>query len=139
MQSETETETDVADDGGHGVILKLARLLFGVAVGYATVTNFKDMEGSIGYAQSKNVPNAETLVPFASGMGTVGSLGLILWRAPVLSAGAVFAYLVGVTAFMHDFWNIDDEMESQNELYHFLKNVGLIGGALAFLIHAGKK
>ncbi|WP_425498534.1 DoxX family protein [Haloprofundus halobius] len=137
-QSERLSEEAQTDVGGHSVLFKLARLAFGAAIGYAAATNFQDMEGSVAYAEAKGVPNAETLVPFGSGMAVVGSLGVVLWRLPILASGAVLAYLVGVTRYMHDFWNVDDDAESQNELYHFLKNVGLVGAALAFLVRAAR-
>jgi hypothetical protein len=34
---------------------------------------------------------------------------------------------------MHDFWTIDDEEQQEQEMFHFLKNLALLGGALAFL------
>jgi hypothetical protein len=33
---------------------------------------------------------------------------------------------------MHDFWTAEGQ-ERQNEQIHFLKNAGLVGGALVFL------
>jgi uncharacterized membrane protein YphA (DoxX/SURF4 family) len=44
----------------------------------------------------------------------------------------VIAVLVPITVLMHDFWTMEGQ-DRQNERIHFLKNVGLIGGALVFL------
>jgi hypothetical protein len=34
---------------------------------------------------------------------------------------------------MHDFWNVEDPEERQQEVFQFLKNTALLGAALAFL------
>jgi putative oxidoreductase len=39
-------------------------------------------------------------------------------------------FLVPVTVMMHAFWNVADPMQAQLEQAMFMKNVGLIGGAL---------
>ena len=48
------------------------------------------------------------------------------------SSLAAAGFLVPVTAIMHDFWTMTGQ-DRQNERIHFLKNVGLVGGALVFL------
>lgn len=123
----------MSDDGTPS---RLARLLFGGAVGSMAAQNFLEMEEMIGYAESKNVPMADVLVPFASGMATVGTLGVVLWRLPRLSAGAVATFLAGTTPMMHDFWNVEDEQRRQQEQFHFFKNLGLFAAALTFISHA---
>jgi uncharacterized membrane protein YphA (DoxX/SURF4 family) len=40
---------------------------------------------------------------------------------------------VPVTLMMHRFWAITDPMMRQMDLVMFLKNVGLVGGALMFV------
>ena len=123
----------MSDDGTPS---RLARLLFGGAVGPMVAQNFLDMEGMIEYAESKDVPMADLLVPFASGMGVFGTLGVVFWRLPRLSAGAVATFLAGITPTMHDFWNVEDEERRQQEQFHFFKNLGLLAAALAFISHA---
>lgn len=110
----------------------LGRLLFGGGLGMLAYNNFKQIEGMIGYAESKDVPKAEWLVPFSSGMLAFGSLAVVLWRVPRLAAGAIAAFLVGVTPLMHDFWTMEDERRS-TEQTNFLQNVALLGAALAFI------
>ena len=34
---------------------------------------------------------------------------------------------------MHDFWNIEDPAQRQNEMINFSKNMALMGGALALM------
>ncbi|SEO46357.1 Uncharacterized membrane protein YphA, DoxX/SURF4 family [Halogranum amylolyticum] len=131
---QTSESTTTSDDSG-GVLFLLARLLFAVPLGYTAWTHWQDMEGTIGYAEAMGVPNAEKLVPFSVGMLSFGSLGIALWRLPTLAAGAVAAFLAGVTPQMHRFWEADED-KKQAERTQFVKNVSLLGGAIAFLIKA---
>ncbi|WP_224447753.1 DoxX family protein [Haloprofundus salilacus] len=117
----------------------LGRLLFGATLGFMAATNFKQMEGMIQYAESKGVPAPETLVPFASGMGAFGGLGVALWRLPTLASGAAFAFLAGVTPAIHDFWNLDEDEGRQDEQIQFMKNLALMGAALTYLVRAAKQ
>lgn len=110
----------------------LGRLLFGGSLAALAYNNFQEIEGMIGYAESKAVPRADQLVPFASGMLAFGSLAVVFWRIPRLAAGAIAGFLVGVTPLMHDFWNMEGEQRA-TEQTNFLQNLALLGAALAFL------
>ena len=116
----------------------LARLLYGGVLIFTGLNHFRNVESMTGYAESKGVPMADLAVPFSGGMLVTGGLGIILWRLPRLAAGAAVTFFVGATPVMHDFWNVD-EGEKQQQMNHFLKNVGLLGAALAFLSRANKK
>lgn len=114
----------------------LSRVLVGGFLGYAAIKNFRDLEGQIGYAEAKGAPSPETSVPFSSGMLAAGSLGIILWRFPIVAAGAIASFLLGVTPIMHDFWNVEDEQQRQVEMYQFLKNVVILGAIIELLRQA---
>lgn len=114
----------------------LARLLFGGTLGALAYNNFRELEGMIAYAESKDVPAADRLVPFASGMLAFGAIAIVLWRVPRLAAGAVATFLAGVTPLMHDFWTMEGE-QRETEQFHFMKNVALIGAAIALLDRSG--
>lgn len=124
-----------AEETSDGLLFLLARLLFAIPLGFTALNHWKDMEGTIGYAEAMGVPNAEKLVPFSVGMLSFGSIGIALWRLPTLAAGAVVTFLVGVTPQMHRFWEADED-QKQAEQTQFIKNVAMLGGALAFLIKA---
>ena len=113
----------------------LSRLLFGGAIGFAAGSNFQNMDEMIEYAESKDIPMADVLVPFASGMATVGAIGVTVWRLPTLAAGAVATFLAGITPTMHDFWNMEGERRQQEQI-NFVKNVALFAASLAFIQRA---
>lgn len=111
----------------------LGRALFGGILAFMGLNGFRGMEGQVEYAESKDVPMAEFLVPFSHGMLALGGLGIALGRRPVASAGAVVTFFAGVTPQMHDFWNLEGDQQQQ-EMINFLKNTALLGAALTFLV-----
>ncbi|WP_336345634.1 DoxX family protein [Halalkalicoccus ordinarius] len=113
----------------------VGRLLFGGMLGFSAINAFRNVDAQIGYAESKGVPYADRLVPFSSGMLAFGSIGIVLWRMPALASGAVATFLAAITPSMHDFWEADGP-ERQNEQNHFIKNVAMLGAAVAFLRRA---
>lgn len=108
------------------------RALFALVVGYLALGNLLDLETSVGYAEHKGVPLASVSVPLGSLGLVVGSLAVLIGVYPGVGALAVAVFLVPVTTIMHDFWTMTGQ-DRQNERIHFLKNVGLVGGALVFL------
>ncbi|QCJ47338.1 DoxX family membrane protein [Haloprofundus sp. MHR1] len=114
------------------LVFALGRTLFGGLLAYMGVKNLQEMSGRIAYAEAKEVPNANILVPASSGALVAGGVGIALWKFPRLAAAGVAAFLAGVTPTIHDFWNMEDE-ERMNERNAFLKNAALFGAALAIL------
>ena len=124
-------------DSSNDTPSRLARLLFGSGLAALAIRNFTNLEGRIGYADAKGVPEADTLVPVGSGLLLGGSVGIGLWKLPRLSAASVAAFFVAVTPVMHDFWAVDEESRGE-ELTSFLQNVALLGAALAFFKRAAE-
>jgi putative oxidoreductase len=108
------------------------RALFALVVGYLALGNLLDLESAVGYAEHKGVPLASVSVPLGSLALVAGALAVLTGVYPGLGALAVTLSLVPITVTMHDFWTMEGQ-ERQNERIHFLKNVGLLGGALVFL------
>jgi len=114
------------------VAFLLGRALFALVVGYLAFGNLLDLEAAIGYAQSKGAPLASITVPVGSLGLVAGALAVLAGIYPTLGTLAVVVFLAPITIVMHDFWTMEGQ-DRQNEQIHFLKNVGLIGGALVFL------
>ena len=110
----------------------LGRVLFGLGVALQATEDFREMDETIEYADSADVPLPEIAAPFASGMMVVGGLGTAFWRFPRLATGAVATFLAVVTPTMHDFWNADPDDKSGERLA-FFGNLAMFGAAVAFL------
>jgi uncharacterized membrane protein YphA (DoxX/SURF4 family) len=85
------------------------------------------------YAAAKGVSNADAAVQASGGLVLAGGLSVLTGLKPRQGLAAVIAFLVPVTLQMHRFWDIQDPQRRSVEMVNFLKNVALIGAALAML------
>jgi putative oxidoreductase len=115
------------------VAFLLGRGLFALVVGYLALGNLLDLDSAVAYARSKGAPLAAIAVPLGSLGLIAGALSILAGVYPAVGVLAILVFLVPITVIMHDFWTMEGEAR-QNEQVHFLKNVGLIGTALVFLV-----
>lgn len=127
---DTETDTDGVTKT---TLFRIGRLLYGGILAMIAVDGLRSVEERAQYAESKNVPMAESATVTSHWLLLVGGVGISLWRFPTLAANAVIAFFAGVTPAIHNFWTIDDPAQRQQEMNQFLKNVALLGTALVFL------
>jgi putative oxidoreductase len=74
---------------------------------------------------------AALAVPLSGVIALAGGLGVLLGYQTRRSALALIVFLVPVTLGMHAFWRIADPAQHHVQLAMFMKNVALVGGALA--------
>ncbi|WP_135534070.1 DoxX family membrane protein [Halostella pelagica] len=115
------------------ILFLVGRVLFGAVLAFTGLNHFVDTESMVGYADAKGVPAAGLMVPFTGGMLLVGGLLVALGLYPLLGAGALATFLLLATPKMHDFWNVDDPQQQQNEMNSFLKNAAMFGTAIVLL------
>lgn len=111
------------------VFLVARALLAGIFI-LSGIGHFAQADGMSQYAAAKGVPAAKAGVLASGALGLVGGLSVLLGVYPDLGALLLVVFLVPVTLMMHAFWKETDPMAKQNENIAFLKNLGLIGGAL---------
>jgi uncharacterized membrane protein YphA (DoxX/SURF4 family) len=75
-------------------------------------------------------------VLLSGGTLVFGGVGIAAGVFPTVAAGAVALFLAVSTPTMHDFWAVPAERQ-QSEMTNFLKNVTMLGAALAFLALSG--
>ena len=115
-------------------VFLIARILFALifllsAVGHITKAN--DMAG---YAKFKGAPGGKFGV-IASGVTLgLGAIMVVLGVYGDLGALLIFATLIPITFFMHAYWKESDAQAKQGDQVMFNKNIGLMGGALAFFL-----
>ena len=83
-----------------------------------------------GYAAQAGVPAPSVLVPIAGVLALAGGLSVLLGYRAKLGAWLLVLFLVPVTLWMHKFWGVTDPMMAQMQQVNFMKNLGLLGGAL---------
>jgi uncharacterized membrane protein YphA (DoxX/SURF4 family) len=128
--------TNTTDERDDSVSL-LGRMALGLGLAAQASEDFRDMEGTIEYAESADVPAPEVLAPLASATMVLAGLGIALWRLPRLATVAAATFLTVVTATMHDFWNADEDDKSGERLA-FFGNLAMLGGVLIALREAFK-
>ena len=122
--------------GLEGVGLLVARVLFGGVVAFMGLNHFMQIDQLTGYAQHKGLPAPKFSVLASGAVLVLGGFAVVLGAFPVVGALAVAGFLLASAVLMHDFWAVGEE-DQQNEMINFLKNVGLLGGALVFLALGG--
>ncbi|AEH36676.1 DoxX family membrane protein [Halopiger xanaduensis] len=113
--------------------VRLGRLLYGGVLAAMAVDGLMNTEERAEYAAAKGVPMPALANVGAHALLLLGGLGVALWRVPAIAASAAATFFLGVTPAMHDFWTVDDPEQRQQQQINFLKNVALLGTALAFL------
>ena len=111
----------------------VSRILFG---GYFVLNGLNHIiKGSsmVGYASSKKVPMPKTLILISGLLILLGGLGIIIGFYVPFAVLAIEVFLIVITVVMHDFWNQADKSARMMEYTQFMKNIALMGGALAFL------
>lgn len=111
----------------------LARILFGGYFLLSGINHFRHLGNMTGYAQSKKVPAAKAGVVVSGILFALGGIGIIIGLYPTIAVILIIVALLPVTFMMHNFWAVQDPGARQMEQIGFMKNIALIGGALAFL------
>ncbi len=83
------------------------------------------------YARSKSVPLPYRAVELTGIMLLIGGSSVLLGLKPKIGLTAIAAFLVSISPVMHDFWASEDPREKQSQMINFMKNLALLGGALA--------
>ena len=136
MISNISTTVLQLDAGSAGLAFLVARVLFGVVLAFMGLNHFMNVDQMAGYAEAKGIPAGRLSVVFSGGMLVFGGLGIAAGVYPALAAGAIALFLIVSTPTMHDFWAVPEDQQ-QSEMTNFLKNVTMLGAALAFLALSG--
>lgn len=115
------------------VAFRTGRLLYGGVLTMMAIDGLRNAKERAQYAEAKNVPVPKLATDVSHSLLLFGGLGIALWRAPSIAAGAVVTFFAGTTPAMHDFWAVDDPEQTQQQQIHFLKNAALLGTALVLL------
>lgn len=89
------------------------------------------LQSKAGDKMPESMPtDAATLVKIDGAVKVVAGLLLATNRMPRLAALALTSSLIPTTAAAHPFWAEKDPGQRTQQLIHFLKNTGLLGGLL---------
>lgn len=74
-----------------------------------------------------DLPEPHLVARSQAAVQLAGSAALLFDVAPRVAAGVLAATLVPVTYVGHPFWTLDDPQARNQQITHFLKNLGLFG------------
>jgi putative oxidoreductase len=133
--AEHERNEECNDVGGGRMrtLFVLGRTIFGGFFAYSGINHLQHAEHMGQYASTKGVPAAEQAVRASGALLLAGGISVITGFKPRQGLAAIIAFLVPATLQMHRFWDEVDAQKRQAEMVHFMKNVALMGGALAMM------
>lgn len=111
----------------------LGRLIFGGFFLYSGINHLKQKKAMAQYTAAKNVPMPELAVTATGALLIAGGASVLLGVKPKLGTLAIIGFLAGVSPIMHNFWNEEDPQQKQNDMIHFMKNVAMLGAAMALM------
>jgi putative oxidoreductase len=113
------------------VVFLIGRILLALIFIFSGLTvHLIGRRQGIEYARMYNVPLVEIGVPLTGVLAVLGGLSVIFGVWGDLGALFLVAFLLLITPFMHAWWREEDAMQKQLQLVNFMKNTGLLGGAL---------
>ncbi|WP_165986799.1 DoxX family protein [Streptomyces sp. YIM 98790] len=122
------------------VLVLIGRILFVLIFLGSGVNHFARTSAMADYAASKGVPMPAQITRVTGAVQLAGALMVLLGIWADLGALLLAAFVLSTAVVMHRFWAETDPMTRQNDMLHFLKDLGLGGAALmlvAFFSYAG--
>jgi putative oxidoreductase len=114
-------------------LFMLGRTIFGGFFLYNGINHFQHADQMAPYAAAKGVPAPDQAVKTSGALLLAGGLGVLTGLKPKLGLAAIIGFLVPVSLQMHRFWDEQDPQKRQAEMINFMKNMALVGAALAMM------
>ncbi len=119
------------------VLILIARILLAwvfLAVAYGAITNFA---GSLGYFTSLKVSSPQLFTWLALLIELLISASLVFGIGTRYGALLAIVFVVIATALAHRYWEYPAGPQQIGQYNNFLKNISIMGGALAILVTGG--
>ncbi len=113
------------------VLLLIGRILYGGFFVMGSLNHFTKLNSYKQYAASKGIPASALAVVVTGLLILLGGLSVLLGFQPYIGLLLIVIFLVGVTPGMHRFWSLSEPMARMADQINFMKNVALLGAALA--------
>jgi len=112
-------------------MLLIGRICFAAVFITSGIGHFSD--DTIAYAAGHGLSNANILVPLSGVMAIAGGLSILLGVLARAGAWLLVLFLLPITFFMHDFWNVTETAAAHMQQVQFYKNIAMLGGALVII------
>ena len=115
-------------------ILLVGRILFGGFFVMGGAMHFMKLHDMTEYARMKGAPMPKISTIVTGMLIMLAGLGVVFGVYQSVSLLAIAAFLVVITPIMHAFWKVSDPNIKMMEMQMFLKNMALLGAALALYV-----
>lgn len=115
------------------IVLLIGRILFGGFFVMGGAMHMMKLHDMTEYSRMKGVPMPKVSVIVSGLVILLAGLGVIFNVYQALSLVVIAAFLVVITPIMHAYWKGTDPNMKMMEMQMFLKNMALLGAALALL------
>lgn len=115
-------------------VLLLGRILFGGFFVMGGAMHFMKMKGMAEMTKQRGVPMPEFAVIGTGMLIMLAGLGVIFGVYQSVALLVLAAFLVVITPIMHPYWKDTDPMMKMVNMQMFLKNMALLGAALALYV-----
>jgi putative oxidoreductase len=122
---------------GADVLILIGRVMLAwvfLASAYGAINN---LAGSVGYFTSLKIVAPELFTWVAVLVELLISVSLILGVGTRYGAILAFAFVLVATALAHRYWEYPPGAQQIGQYNNFLKNISIMGGALAILVTGG--
>jgi putative oxidoreductase len=120
-----------------GILAVAGRVMLSAIFLLAAVGNkiphFNDVAKLMG---DKGIPAPPLMLVGAIVFLIAGSLSIVVGFKARIGAALLLIFLVLATYYFHDFWRVTDPAAQQDQMIHFMKNLGLMG-AMVLIIANG--
>lgn len=124
--------------GFSSFLMLIGRICFGlifIIAGYQKLVMFSSISAQLA---SKGMPYADMILVISTILELGGGLLILLGWYARFGAFLLFLFVIPVTYVFHSFWGLADP-DMTNQMWHFLKNISIIGGALYIMaVGAGR-
>ncbi|MCB0262313.1 MAG: DoxX family protein [Calditrichaeota bacterium] len=114
----------------------IGRILYSLIFLMSGLGHFFDLTTMSQYTASKGVPLPEVAVIITGIMLLAGGLSVLLGYKVKIGTALLVIFLVPTSFIMHNFWAVEDAMQSQMQMILFMKNISMAGAAL-LIYHFG--
>lgn len=114
-------------------ILILGRVFFGGFFVMGGAMHFMKLKDMTEHATMKGAPVPQLSVIVSGMVIMLAGLGVIFGIYQLWSLVVLAAFLVVITPIMHAFWKVTDPNMKMVEMQMFMKNMALLGAALALI------
>ncbi len=111
----------------------LGKVLLGVYFLISGYRHFSQLKMLTGYTASKKVPFPEFAVILTGVIMFLGGFSIITGFYLTHALGLLIISLIGISFFMHRYWEVSDPMARMGERVNFEKNLALAGALMILL------